>query len=502
MRGVGSLVPLVLCLLAAAPPSRAAPTVPVSEASEECLSCHGLFSPGIVSDWRSGRHASSSLRASMAKPARERRVSLVSTRGIVDSLQGHVAVGCAECHTLDPELHKDTFPHNGYRVHVVVTPSDCAHCHPAEREEFQTRNKMAHAYGNLHDNPLFQQLERSSIGVQELRDGRLVQGTPDAHTRMDTCYGCHGTELNVLGMKQVETPMEKMEVPALSGWPNSGVGRVNPDGSLGSCSACHPRHAFSIALARQPQVCGRCHREPDVPAWNVYEESRHGILYAAGKQAWNLEAVPWTLGQDFASPTCAACHASLVVDPEGAEIVPRTHGYTDRLWVRLFGLVYSHPQPRNPDTRKIRNEDGLPLPVSYAGTPASRFLIDGAEQQDRRRTMRSLCHGCHSTEWVDAHFRKMDGTLAQVDRSVGTATRLVRKVWASGANLGDNPFDGFVEMLWTEQWLFHANAIRYASAMGASPEQAAFHDGWWRLQRGLREMQSVMAGPHAGGKAR
>ena len=32
-----------------------------------------------------------------------------------------------------------------------------------------------------------------------------------------------------------------------STWPNTGIGRLNLDGSLGSCSACHSRHDFSRA---------------------------------------------------------------------------------------------------------------------------------------------------------------------------------------------------------------------------------------------------------------
>ncbi len=28
------------------------------------------------------------------------------------------------------------------------------------------------------------------------------------------------------------------------------IGRINPDGSRGSCSACHTRHSFSIAQER------------------------------------------------------------------------------------------------------------------------------------------------------------------------------------------------------------------------------------------------------------
>ena len=34
---------------------------------------------------------------------------------------------------------------------------------------------------------------------------------------------------------------------AASTWPNTGIGRINPDGSEGSCAACHARHTFSAS---------------------------------------------------------------------------------------------------------------------------------------------------------------------------------------------------------------------------------------------------------------
>ncbi len=49
------------------------------------------------------------------------------------------------------------------------------------------------------------------------------------------CWQCHGSEVKVL-------PGGKLD-PAT--WPNTGIGRINPDGSEGSCSACHSRHSFS-----------------------------------------------------------------------------------------------------------------------------------------------------------------------------------------------------------------------------------------------------------------
>ena len=94
-------------------------------------------------------------------------------------------------------------------------------------------------------------------------------------------------------------------------WPNTGIGRVNLDGSLGACTACHRRHAFSKAMARQPEVCGKCHLGPDHPQTEIYDESKHGIAFRTQKSEMNLDADDWVLGEDYtAAPTCSTCHMS------------------------------------------------------------------------------------------------------------------------------------------------------------------------------------------------
>ena len=62
-------------------------------------------------------------------------------------------------------------------------------------------------------------------------------------------------------------------------WPNTGIGRINPDGSEGACTACHARHQFSAEQARHPENCGRCHMGPDHPQKEIYEESKHGASF-------------------------------------------------------------------------------------------------------------------------------------------------------------------------------------------------------------------------------
>ena len=71
-------------------------------------------------------------------------------------------------------------------------------------------------------------------------------------------------------------------------WPNSGIGRLNPDGSRGTCHACHSRHAFEAKLSRSPENCGKCHMGPDHPQIEIYNESKHGIAFHANRPAASL----------------------------------------------------------------------------------------------------------------------------------------------------------------------------------------------------------------------
>ena len=199
-----------------------------------------------------------------------------------------------------------------------------------------------------------------------------------------------------------------MEFPVIDGWPNHGVGRINLDGSLGSCSPCHARHAFSIETARKPYTCKQCHLGPDVPVYKVYSASKHGNVFHCKQHEWDFNAVPWEIGGDFTAPTCAVCHVSLLVDPDGELVAQRTHQMNNRIAWRIFGLVYSHAHPKDPDTTKIRNKDGLPLPTAFDGTPAADFLIGPDEQAKRRTEMETICLNCHGTSWVRGHFARYD----------------------------------------------------------------------------------------------
>ncbi|MGA1864763.1 MAG: multiheme c-type cytochrome, partial [bacterium] len=361
-------------------------------------------------------------------------------------------------------------------------------CHPVEVKEYLP-SKKGFAYSNLKENPVYHALVKTIISVKKTQDGRVVPQEASAFTEMDTCFGCHGTDVKVNGLKKVSAGPLTITVPDLINWPNQGVGRLNPDGSQGSCSSCHPRHSFSIDIARKPYTCAQCHLEPDVPAWNVYKESKHANIYSSKKEYWDFNNVPWVLGSDFKAPTCATCHNSLIISPNGKEITSRTHDFGGRLWVRIFGLVYSHPQPKSGDTSIIKNKDGLSLPTDFTGKPAVDFLIDENEQRSRKAEMMKVCSTCHSTNWTENHFAKLDSTIKETDQMVLNATLLLTMAWEKNLAGNDNPFDETIEHYWIAQWLFYANSVRYASAMTGAPDYAAFKNGWWEMTKNLKIME-------------
>ncbi len=462
--------------------------IPVSDTTQECLDCHASFHPGIVADWQNSRHAAMTPNAALSVDGLARKVSSAS---VPEALQ-NVAVGCAECHLLRPDAHADTFDHNGFNVHVVVSPQDCKTCHQVETDQY-AQNIMSHAVNNLAQNKIYNQLQHAILGTPTVQGGRVVIAAETADTRADACYYCHGTTLEVSGTQVRDTDAGELEFPVIQGWPNQGVGRINLDGSRGSCAACHTRHRFSIEMARKPQTCAECHTGPDVPAYKVYSASKHGNIYAAMKDKWNFNAVPWTIGRDFTAPTCATCHISLLTDTDDMVVAERTHAMKDRLGWRIFGLIYAHPQPKSPDTTIIRNKNKRPLPTDLDGGFAADYLISSETRAARRATMRAACLKCHDSSWVNGHFQRYDHIIDTSNQAVRAATDLMQTAWrsglAQGLDQGQNPFDESIERLWSDIWLFYGNTIRFSSAMGGGGDYGVFANGRYQLSSGIAELQ-------------
>ena len=470
----------------------------LSPQTQSCLSCHVRYTPGIVADWLRSKHAHVTPEEAWKKPKLEREIS-----GLPPANMRKYVVGCYECHGLNPDAHKDTFNHFGFKIHVIVTPKDCAVCHPVEVKQYE-RSVKAWAHYNLVKNPVYMMLVNASTEIDMFGIKAGFQRAKES-----ACYACHGTEVKVVGMQTITYEGLTLQVPKFEGWPNHGVGRVNPDGSRGSCTACHPRHSFSMVVARSPYTCAQCHLDPDVPGFDVWKESKHGNIFLAEWKTYNMTAVPWVPGRDFRAPSCAVCHFSLLVSPDGKVIVNRTHDPGDRIWIRIFG-VYAHPQPR-PEyeaTFKIRNQAGLPLPYCLlTGQPAStKYLIDKQEMKRREEQMARICSACHAYPYAISRLHWFDEVVNETNKAILVATRLLAEAWKLGMAKGlkiemvngkpkitveGNPFDEYIERLWVEAWLFYANSIRYAAAMNG-PDWSTFKRGWYKLTKDIQHMKELI----------
>ena len=199
----------------------------ISTETQDCIDCHINVTPGIVKDWETSRHSHIILKDALMKPLLQRRISAESVPG----MQDHV-VGCYECHSRNTEKHKDSFEHFGYNINVIVTPNDCATCHPAEVSQYKD-SKKANAYRNLMSNPVYHLLVNTIDGSKTIKNDKIISENPGDVTLNESCLGCHGTIVNVIGSDTVQSSVGEVVIPKLSNWPNQGVGRINPDSSKG-----------------------------------------------------------------------------------------------------------------------------------------------------------------------------------------------------------------------------------------------------------------------------
>ncbi len=371
----------------------------MSEESLACVSCHQVDNQSIYEQWGSSKH----YRAN---------------------------VGCYECHRAR-EGDADAFEHEDQIISVIVSPKDCARCHEHEVSEFNGSHhaKAGRILGSL-DNVLAE--------VVEGNRGFKTMGFPDgvSAAAVNGCWQCHGSEVKALPDGTLD--------PAT--WPNTGIGRINPDGSEGSCTACHSRHEFSAAQARTPDTCGKCHMGPDHPQIEIYNESKHGIAYYANIPKMNLDNAKWIVGEDYtAAPTCATCHMSATPDQ------PVTHD---------VGLRISW---NNRPAISIRPE----VSDAKMGLPGANI-----PWQDRREKMVNVCLNCHNENFVDAFYQQYDGLI---DLYHEKFAKPGLALYETAQPLLSKPkFSNKIDFIWFEIWHHEGRRARHGASM-MGPDYTHWH---------------------------
>lgn len=256
-------------------------------------------------------------------------------------------VNCLQCH--GPTQGQEGIDHRGFEMAERVTAANCAQCHSAQYTQFLRSRHAAPAF--------------AAVTGPDPFTAEQVEFAEEYHP------GAVRRPANELAMLEGEAAIRSGCISCHS------VGRPNADGSIGTCTQCHSRHQASVALAREPRTCGQCHMGPDHSQLEIFEESKHGVLFNATRSEMNLAADPSELTvADMSVPTCATCHMSGL---EGSGV---THDVTERLSWWLFAAVSEQ------------------RPTYRQGQDA----------------MKALCNTCHVSSRTDAFY-----DAAEEDASAG-----------------------------------------------------------------------------------
>jgi hypothetical protein len=271
--------------------------------------------------------------------------------------------------------------------------------------------------------------------------------------------GPDGKPTNVEAVARIVKDPSGRPLYTASSWPNTGIGRLNLDGSRGSCSACHSRHDFSPRRARQPENCGKCHLGPDHPQKEIYEESKHGVAYRDLREHMKLDGKTWVLGKDYSqAPTCATCHMSGNTRNDGKI----THDPGERIsWTN------------RPPVSLVMDTDADHKVVTEADTEKRAKLI--ADTADAKRSrMKNVCSHCHTPDYVNAFYKQYDDFVVLFNEKFARPGQAIMKSLRDEHLLSPAEFDEEIEWTWYFLWHHEGRRARHGASMMA-PDYAHWH---------------------------
>jgi Seven times multi-haem cytochrome CxxCH/PKD domain len=259
-------------------------------------------------------------------------------------------VTCVSCHGDD----HDVITQNGGHVPA----STCADCHPQQYAEFTAKDAQ---------NAI---VEKHALGWTRMTAAARYAVMPAAE-RSTMCERCHN------------------------------IGYVWPDQSIGKCDSCHTRHVFSAAEAKEPEACGTCHMGPDHEQIDMWEKSKHGVVYTTEKER---------AGGDLSrAPTCVTCHMPLLENGAGQPLV---HNVSTNI---TYGTVAQGAELAGSQ---------LPVPMR---------TITQADFGTRRAKMLDICGQCHAREGFAAvQLANADQVKMDIDAKLWDPVMRIRGLWYDG----------------------------------------------------------------------
>ncbi len=234
--------------------------------------------------------------------------------------------------------------------------STCAQagCHPDQYHEFAAKDASG-AYINKH-----------AQGWTRMTASARYKVMPEAQ-RYEMCERCHN------------------------------IGEIAADGSVGKCDSCHTRHVFSAEEAMEPPACGTCHMGPDHEQIDMWEKSKHGVVYGTERDRAG--------GDPNRAPSCVTCHMPTMENGAGQ---PLTHDVSTNITIGTVAQGARLP--------------GVALPVPM------RTITPG-EFDQRRDKMVALCGDCHARGFARNNLEGADAIKADVDSLLWDPVMRIRGLW-------------------------------------------------------------------------
>ena len=372
-------------------------------ASGKCAECHSRLQYSVVHEYEMSKHA----------------------------VKG---VSCLDCH--QPAPGQDKKDHHGFVIsNARLTAGNCRSCHEQIYQQFVRSRHAAPSWAAIYgekgltpEQVNFSETYQPGGTRRPAHPFVVSEGGP---AMASGCEQCHS------------------------------VGKPNPDGTIGTCTACHTRHTSSVAIARLPSTCGQCHLGPDHSQIEIYEESKHGVMFAAQEKLLNLNADPKNLTtRDMFVPTCATCHMS------GINGLGITHDPSERLSYYLANAI----------TEKRPN---------YATAQAK---------------MKQVCAQCHTPTIVDPVYERAKKTVQATNEKVSAAKAIVDSLRKDGV-LSGPPFSQPIDFIYFDFWHYDGRTAKHGAFMGGA-DFVQWHGNYPMLRKTaeLKAMADDLRRAHGGKK--
>ena len=340
----------------------------------------------------------------------------------------------------------------------TVTYETCAECHEEKTEQFLA-GKHSKAWAAMRAMPT------AHWQPMELMEGQKG------------CGGCH--KIGVKSPKEIHDLESK----------GSSFGHA-------SCDACHTRHTFSIAEARQPEACATCHMGFDHPQWEMYSTSKHGVRHGLRRQG--------VIPASSAAPSCQACHM-----PDGAHEVRTAWGFfavrlddlgpypgEDATWWADRLTILQALGVLDPEGRRTERFDLV------AGADVMRLTAEAFDAE--RARMIAVCGDCHSENFANEELAKGDEIIRKIDHVMAEAIRIVADLYRDGVLAKPDTYARpFPDLLAfhdaptpIENRLFNMHLKHrmraFQGTFHANPDYALWY-GWSEMVQDLREIRQEAA---------